>query len=142
MPEPTVRLITEATALVSGSGAFLLSRLLRSPQVTTYMRSAGWLGGDDFNAALAAIHTAGRVWENTIKLPQRDNARANVRSPANPATMSIEDAAGLLGLSVRRTQELAQSGLLEGQRIGRRWILDEDSVRNYQHQHHHQKRAS
>lgn len=119
----------EHGALISGSGAFLLSRLLRSPQVVAYMRSAGWLGGDDFDLALAAIHTAGRAWEATINLPRRDNARVSVHSLSNPATMSIEDAAGLLGLSVRRIQELAQSGSLEGQRIGRRWILDEVAVR-------------
>jgi hypothetical protein len=137
---PESHLITEPTALISGTAAFLLSRLLRSPQVTAYIRSAGWVGGDDFDLALAAIHAAGRAWETTINLPQRENARANVRSLSNPATMSIEAAAGHLGLSVRRTQELAQSGLLEGQRTGRRWVLDEASVRNYQH--HHQKRTA
>jgi excisionase family DNA binding protein len=130
----------EHGALISGPGAYLLSRLLRSPPVAAYMRSAGWVGGDDFNAALAAIHAAGRVWEDTIKLPQRDNARANVRSLSNLATMSIEGAAGLLGLSVRRTQELAQQGSLTGRRVGRRWELATSSVHAYQH--HHQKRAS
>jgi hypothetical protein len=137
---PESHLITGPAAVITGQAAFLLSRFLRTPQVTECMRSAGWLGGDDFDAALAAIHAAGRAWESTITLPRRDDARVSVRSLSNPATMSIEAAAGRLGLSIRRTQELAQSRLLEGQRIGRRWILDEASVQSYQH--HHQKRAS
>jgi hypothetical protein len=124
-------------AVITGSAAFLLSKLLRAPPVAAYIHQALWLHGDDFDAMLAAVHAAGRGWESTVHLAQRDNVRAYVRSPANPGTMGTKDAAAILGLSIRRTQELTKLGSLTGHRVGRRWELDPGSVRA--HRHHHQQ---
>lgn len=41
----TTRFVGEPAAIIGGPAAFLLSRLLRSPQVTTYMLTARWAGG-------------------------------------------------------------------------------------------------
>jgi excisionase family DNA binding protein len=124
------RLISEPSAVVGGSAAFLLSRLLRAAPVIAYMCRAGWVGGDDFDATLAAIHAAGRGWESTIKLPQRENARG--RELSRPGYATIEEAAETLHLSRRRTQELAQAGSITGRRVGRRWQLDQRSIMIYQ----------
>lgn len=125
------RIITEPAAIVAGSGAYLLSRLLRSPSVLAYIRNAGWLHTDDFGEAVHAIHVAARAWETSISLPQRENARANEIPGRYHGILTVEESAEELSLSLRRVQELARSGRIAGRRVGRRWELDRSSVIAY-----------
>jgi excisionase family DNA binding protein len=133
----TTAYIPGPAAVVNGTGAFLLSRLLRSPQVAGYIRDNVWLHGPDFNRVIAAIHAAGRAWESTVDLPQRDSVRVRMHPPTISGTLNIEAAALILGVSIRRTQELASKGTIRGRRVGRRWQLDTTSV----HAHHHHRRG-
>lgn len=43
--------------------------------------------------------------------------------------LSTEQAAERLGITPVRVRELLRSGKLEGQRVGRSWVVDESSVR-------------
>jgi excisionase family DNA binding protein len=126
----------EHGALISGSGAYLLSRLLRSPQVAAYIRGAGWIGGDDFAAAVHAINAASDAWQAGLELQQRQNARRYELPDSCCAMMTVEEAAECLNLSIRRVQKLAQEGSLTGRRVGRRWELDSGSVQAYRERHH------
>ncbi|MGH3573383.1 MAG: helix-turn-helix domain-containing protein [Pseudonocardiaceae bacterium] len=131
----------EHGAIVSGSAAYLLSRLLRAASVTSYIRGAAWLHGDDFGHAVHTIHQAARAWQLGVELGQRDNAPRHEPSHSEHGTISTDEAAGMLHLSRRRTQELAQQGHITARRNGRSWELNSASVGVYQ-RHQQQKRTS
>lgn len=124
----------EHAAIVSGSGASLLSRLLRSPQVTAYIRGAVWLHGDDFGHAVHAIHEAACAWDTTNNLRERNTAIRCERSVPDCATMNTEEASQQLGIGERRVQQLAQRGCITGHRVGGKWRLDTRAVTAYQQQ--------
>jgi excisionase family DNA binding protein len=125
--------VTDA-AIVTGSGAYLLSRLLRRPPVTAYMRGAGWLHNDDFGATVRAIHEAARAWERSLDLEHRENVGGYEIPGRCCGTLTVEQSAEELGLSPRRVQELARAGRITGRRVGRRWEISPASVRAYQQQ--------
>lgn len=121
------RFIDAPSAVVSGSAAFLLSRLLKAPPVTAYMAAARWVHGPDVERTLHAIHRAARAWEASL---ERENAAPD-RTVCPDSRWTVEQAAEHLGLSRRRVQELARAGWFTGRREGRRWVLDEASVLDY-----------
>jgi hypothetical protein len=123
------KFITEPTALVSGSTAWLLSKVLHSPTVIKVLVNApASVNRADLNATVAAIDAAGRAWETGLCLQKRDNAITP--SAVVQHCLTTEQASDYLKLSVRRVQELAPS--LDGKRIGRRWMLPAAAVREYE----------
>jgi excisionase family DNA binding protein len=126
----------EHAAVITGPGASLLSRLLQAPQVLAFIRTAKWLHGDDFGQAVRAVHTAGRTWETSIGLRERNNAIRYELPGPNRATLSVEEASEHLGIGKRQVQNLVRAGRIAGHRLGGRWALDPTSVKIYQ-----QKRA-
>ncbi|MGH3635327.1 MAG: helix-turn-helix domain-containing protein [Pseudonocardiaceae bacterium] len=122
----------EYGAVVAGPEAFLIARALRATVVAKFLAKARWFHGADVAQTISDIERAGRAWERSLDLARRDNAeRANADTPESPTGWSVEKASNHLRLSRRRTQELACSGVLDGRRVGRRWVLDEASVRDY-----------
>lgn len=134
------RLVSQPTALIGGSTAALLARVLDSPRVRAYLAAARWAHGEDMDAAIAALRAAGREWEMSLHLPQRDTSPRS-RSDPQHCAWTVEQAAEHLHLSIRRVQELARENSIEGRRIGQRWELDPTSVAAYQH-HRQQKRTA
>ncbi|MGH3511651.1 MAG: helix-turn-helix domain-containing protein [Pseudonocardiaceae bacterium] len=134
--------ITEPAAVISGSGAYLLARLLKAPPVTAYVRSANWLHGDDFAAAIRAINAASDAWQATVNLPERHNDRRGERSEQHCGTLTVMQASEHLDLGPRQVQRLAQAGRIDGRRIGGQWALDQKSVNIYQRRHQQERAAA
>ncbi|PZS14117.1 MAG: hypothetical protein DLM60_19655 [Pseudonocardiales bacterium] len=128
----TVRFVSEPTALVSGSGAALLARLLTSPQVRAFRATAGWTHGGDIEEAISSIVAAGRAWETSLDLAQRDTATRRGLVYPTCEMLTVEESSERLNLSNRQIQHLARSGRITGRRVGRRWELDVRSVTKYQ----------
>lgn len=121
----------ESGALVCGSSALLLSRILRSANVATVVSNPpGWVDRADLHAQVAAIHRAAEAFETASSAHERESA-----TPLGAVTAELDTgwpvrrAATYLGLSPRRVQELAPE--LGGRRAGRRqWVLDPVAVRH------------
>jgi hypothetical protein len=120
------RFISEPSAVISGPAAWLLSRILRSPSVVKVLTNAP--DQADIAATVAAIHCAGRAYENHLDRRRHDNAVTP--GAVVPQCWTTEQTATYLGLSLRRTQELAPE--LDGRRIGGRWLIPESAVRGYE----------
>lgn len=115
------------SALISGGTAAFLSRLLRSPNIRRVLdRPPAWVNRADVAVTVDAIHEAGRAWETSITLQQRDNA---VALGAAVQCWTTKRAAEHLRMSQRRVQELASE--LGGKRIGREWRIPATMVREY-----------
>jgi excisionase family DNA binding protein len=128
---PVDRLISEPAAMVSGSAAWLLSRLLRSPSVVKVLTNAP--DRADIAATVDAIHAAGRAHANRPEQERRDNATApGAVAAQSAADWSTGQAADYLQISRRRAQELASE--LDGEKIGRAWRIPASAVRAYQRQ--------
>lgn len=126
-------LIEGPAAVVSGPSAALLALLLRSPNVATVVRTLpAWARPHraEIEAAVAAIDRAGRAWSSgAVSFERNDETGSSEIGPDSPRRVTTGMAAQLLGLSPRRTQQLAAAGLLGGTRVGRLWLLDKDAVR-------------
>jgi hypothetical protein len=123
------RFLDEPTAMVSGSAAWLLSRLLRSPHVVKVLNApSGGLDRAAISATVAAIHCAGRAYESRLDQQRRDNALAPGAIVAESWT--TQHTADYLRISRRRAQELATE--LDGKRIGRQWAIPAAAVRAYE----------
>lgn len=119
------------TAMVSGASAWLIARILRSPNVIKVRTNPpSGLDRADIAATVRAIHEAGRAWENSLALQQRDNAVA--LSAVVPHCWTTQQTAMYLRLSLRRVQELAPE--LGGRRNGRQWLIPAAAVRAYEQQ--------
>jgi hypothetical protein len=116
-------------ALVRGSSAWLLSRIVASPGVTTVLNNPpGWVDRTELAATIAAIHKAARGFDTASAAPERDTATAlgAVMPESDLLGWTVRRAADFLGLSDRRVQEMAPE--LGGRRVGRQWLLDEVAV--------------
>ena len=120
----------ESAAVVAGAEAFLLSGVLKAPLVAAFMAKARWFHGADVQGTLEAIDRAARAWKASLVLAERENAAPD-RAMVPDSRWTVDQAAGYLGLSRRRVQELARAGWFTGRREGRRWVLDEASVLDY-----------
>jgi hypothetical protein len=102
-------------AIVSGAPAWLLSRIMRSPNVKKVLSTPPlWVDRAEVAAAVDAIHRAAKAFETASGALERDDG-------------TVRRAADYLGLSERRVQERAIE--LGGRKVGRQWILDEVAVR-------------
>lgn len=120
-------------ALVHGSSAWLLSRILASPGVATVVSNPpGWVDRAELAATIAAIHTAASRFDTASSAAheREDAALLGAVTPQLDPAWTVRRAADYLGLSDRRVQELAAE--LGGRRVGRAWILDEVAVREYE----------
>jgi hypothetical protein len=126
-------------ALVRGSAAWLLSRILASPGVATVVNNPPrWVDRVALAATVAAIHTAARRFDTASAACEREDATVlgAVALESNPE-WTVRRAAGYLKISERRTQELAAK--LGGRKIGRQWLLEETAVRQ---EHEKRKRTA
>ena len=119
------KFISEPSAVISGAPAWLLSRILRSPSVVKVLTNAP--DHADIASTVTAIHAAGRAYENRLDRQRRDNAVTP--GAVVPQCWTTEQTATYLGLSLRRVQELAPE--LDGERVGRRWLIPAAAVHEY-----------
>lgn len=122
---------TEPNATIDSEACYLLSRLLRAPPVTAYLRGAGWLHNDVVADALRAIHVVGAEWERNPDQPRRHGDVARFRDLPGRDTMNTEQVSETLRLSRRQVQRLARDGAITARRVGRRWEIDQGSVTAY-----------
>ena len=117
----------EHAAVVAGDTAWLLSRILVSPDVAKVVANPPrWCDRAELAATVAAIHRAARA---SRELAQREDAdQTDAEAPESGTGWSVKHSAGYLGLSVRRVQELAPTEL-GGRLVGGVWVLDEQAVR-------------
>ena len=117
------RLIGARTALVSGSSAWILGRILRSPDVRRVLaHPPAWIEHGDLADTVMAIDQAARAFEVSLTASERGNeAPLGAVMPESDPAWTVRRAADFLGLSERRTQELAAQ--LGGHKIGRQWIF-------------------
>jgi excisionase family DNA binding protein len=128
----STRLIGARTALVSGSTAWLLSRILRSPAVKRLLaHPPAWIERGDLADTINAVDQAGKAFEVALSALERGN-EAPLSAMVPQSEFTTRQAAERLGLSQRRVQELAT--LLGGRRVGRQWRLPEAAVREYEKQ--------
>jgi hypothetical protein len=128
----TNRFISGPTAVVTGSAAQLISRILRGSQVTTILRRPPpWVDRTELAAAVDAIHRTAAALDAATTEHRRDNATPSDATAAHSThAWTTRQAADYLGISLRRTQELAHD--LGGKKTGRTWVLDEATVRHYE----------
>jgi hypothetical protein len=133
-PRGTTRFISGA--VVSDSPAVLLSRILRSPNVVTVLNHPPlWVDRAELAATIAAIHKAAQRFGTASAALEREDATVvSAVTPQLGPEWTVRRAADFLGLSQRRTQELAAQ--LGGRKVGRQWLLDELAVREYGKRRH------
>lgn len=124
-------------ALVRGSSAWLLSRILASPGVAAVVNnSPQWVDRAELAATIAAIHTAAQRFDTASAALEREDAAplgAVMPQSDRDREWTVRRAADFLGLSTRRVQERAVE--LGGRKVGRQWIFDAAAVH-----HEHEKR--
>ena len=85
--------------------------------------------------ALIEAGAASALWELAeleAGAPRRRRAPRPVTEPAPGARLSSQHAAGRLGISVRKVQQMALAGQIPGAaQIGGRWTFDPDSLDRY-----------
>jgi hypothetical protein len=118
----------EAGATVCNSPALLLSKILRSPNVSTVLSNApSWVDRADLHAQVAAIHRAAAAWKSRSTALEREDADVvGAVMPESAPGWTTKRAADHLGMSQRRVQELAPE--LGGTRLGREWRIPEVAV--------------
>jgi hypothetical protein len=127
-------------ALVHGSSAWLLSRILASPGVAAVVKNLPqWVDRVELAATIAAIHKAAQRFDTASSAAheREDAALLGAVMPESGPDWTVRRAADFLGLSERRTQELAAQ--LGGRKIGRQWIFDDLAVR---HEHERRRQAA
>jgi hypothetical protein len=126
------RLIGAQTALVSGSPAWLLARILRSPDVKRVLTHPPvWVERGHLTDTINAIDQAAKAFETALTAFERGN-ETPLGAVAGQSDWTTREAASHLGMSQRRVQELAAA--LGGRRVGREWRLPEVAVREYEKQ--------
>jgi hypothetical protein len=143
-PVPFVR-----GALVSGAPAHVIDRVLRSPNVARVLDNLPpWLRAE-VELTARAIRLAAQEWEALPAAPERngetpqDEAGAGFGvvpewSPPGSQTGGVDpdrrlgtaEAAGMLGVSLRRAQQLAAGGI-GAKDVDGRWSLDRTAVVEY-----------
>jgi excisionase family DNA binding protein len=126
------RLIGAQTALVAGSSAWLLARILRSPDVRRVLTHPPvWVERGDLTDTINAIDQAAKAFETALTALERGKT-ATLSAGTAQSELTTREAANHLGMSQRRVQELAAA--LGGRRVGREWRLPEVAVREYEKQ--------
>ena len=128
------RFISAPSAVISGPAAWLLSRLLSSPDNRRVLDNPPtWIERDAVADAITAIHLAGRAFVTPQAALERGKT-ATVGAAVADSTVNwtTQQTASYLRISVRRTQELAPE--LDGVRVGRQWLIPAVVVRLYAEQ--------
>jgi len=121
-------------AMVSGAPAHVIDRVLRSPDVQRVINNLPpWLRVE-VTATVQAIRRAAANYEAQPTAPRRNNETPIGETVARSdrvrdGWLTTEQAATLLGVSTRRVQQLAVSGL--GHKLDRCWRLDPTAIREY-----------
>lgn len=121
-----------AGAVISGGPVWLLSRILRSPDVARVLGCPpSWIERDALADTVTAIHLAARAFEVSLAAPERgETATLSAVVPHSAADWTTREAAEHLRMSQRRVQELAAAEL-GGRLVGREWRIPEVAVREY-----------
>jgi hypothetical protein len=119
-------------ALVAGWPAHVIDRmiarnlaaLLADPRLSPVQRA-------ELESVKADIRKASRRWEASISDDTSYETRMPETAPFSDEkrVVTVEQASALLGLGVRRTQQLAAGGL--GLKVRGRWLLDAEAVTQY-----------
>jgi phage terminase Nu1 subunit (DNA packaging protein) len=120
-------------ALVAGWPAHVIDRvlarhlagLLADPRLSASQRR-------ELEQVKADIRKASRRWEASISDDVSHETRTPETAPPSEAErvmVTAEQASALLGVGVRRTQQLAAGGL--GLKVRGRWLLDAEAVTQY-----------
>jgi hypothetical protein len=122
--------ISEGSAVISGAPAWLLDRIMRSPDVATVLSNPPrWIDRDHLAATLDALHLAAKAFDVDSTALERGKPTTLGATVAQSAgNWTTAQAATYLRISVRRAQELAATDL-GGTRIGRRWAIPAVAVR-------------
>jgi hypothetical protein len=125
------RFISAPSAIIGGSAAWLLSRLLRSPDIRRVLDNPpSWIERGDIADAVTAINKAAKAFVASQPAPTRGQM-ATLGAVVSESEWTTHQAAEYLGISQRRVQEIAPE--LGGQRVGQRqWLLPEIAVREYE----------
>lgn len=118
-----------SAALVVGGPAWLLNRILRSPDVARVLdHPPSWIDRAELAATVTAINQAARVFEAAPSAFERGN-RPTPGAATAESEWTTREAANHLCLSQRRVQEIAAE--LGGTQRERRWRIPEVAVREY-----------
>jgi phage terminase Nu1 subunit (DNA packaging protein) len=119
-------------ALVAGWPAHVIDRilarhlagLLADPRLSDSQRR-------ELESVKADIRKASRRWEASISDDTSYETRTPETAPSSDEkrVVTVEQASALLGVGVRRTQQLAAGGL--GLKVRGRWLLDAEAVTQY-----------
>lgn len=121
-PQAERRLYVEHAVIVSGRVADIYARVLAAPRVAAVLDR---LNSPEEIATRAAMRRAAQAYEQGKR---NGEARMRPDDPSSPHDpISTGEAAQVLGMSVRRVQQLAAGGLGSRGRGGR-WLLDRDAV--------------
>ncbi|MFZ0118107.1 MAG: hypothetical protein WAL99_01380 [Pseudonocardiaceae bacterium] len=126
----SARFVDEPCAIVTGAPAWLISRLLRSPDVATVLNNPpSWIDRAEVTATVTAIHLAGRAFVAPPSALERGNQPTS-SAVAAESELTTRETAERLCLSQRRVQEIAAE--LGGTQVDRRWRIPEVAVREYE----------
>lgn len=98
------RLIERPAAVVTGSTAELLRRILASAHVAAILNDPPlWVDRGDLTATITAIHHAARAFTTQILAPKRNNTPTpDATMPPSDNVWTTQRAADYLGISIRR----------------------------------------
>lgn len=114
----------ESAAVVAGRPAAVLDRVLSAPRVAAVLDR---LGDAEVDATRAAIRSAAKAYEQATATRRSSETRSGEDRAGWPVgVVTSAQAAELLGVGLRRVQQLAAGGL--GRRVAGRWVLDRDEV--------------
>jgi hypothetical protein len=124
------KLISAPSAVISGGAAWLINRVLSSPDVARVLDNPPiWIERGDIADAVTAIDQAARAFAASQSAPRRGKM-TTLGAVVPDFDWTTNQAAEFLEISQRRVQEIA--GELGGQRVGQRqWLLPEIAVKEY-----------
>lgn len=124
--------ISEPRAVIGGPAAWLLARILASPDVARVLACPpSWIQRGQVIDMVTAVDLAARAFEASQTAPGRgEKAHLGAAVAQSAADWTTREMAEYLRISVRRAQELAAD--LGGRRIGRQWLIPAAGVRAYE----------
>lgn len=128
-------------ASIRGIAAAWLWRRVEPQTDGAAVRLAGMYGpaaGNELAQALSDLREAAAQWDarELLRLAGSADGSTEVVSAELPAEslgmdMSTDEAAGILDVSPRWVSQLAASGVLQGRKVGRQWLLARPAVLEY-----------
>jgi hypothetical protein len=126
------KFIGQGSAVIGGPAAWLLARILASPDVARVLACPpSWIERGQVIDMVTAVDLAGRAFETLLTARERgEKTHLGAAVAQSAADWTTRETAEYLRISVRRTQELAAD--LGGRRIGRQWLIPAAGVRAYE----------